>query len=323
MSASDARPSKEAGVVTMTPEELGDLYSRTTTPISVEPVGRERGRKIQARQSVFGPLRVHGFASRTALRASTPYSGEVYVLAHARAGLIAFCNGGRDVPMAVGRFASLSSPGDAVEVDVHPGHVGSELVMPRAVVEAAFTALTGLAPRHLRLDPSFVQTTPRGAAAMRILSVVEHELERGVLGAVPSIAERLADSLVYAILAAQGADAAIVPLDPGPACVRRVEEWVEANLGEPLTLSELGAVAGVSVRALQLAFRAHRGCTPLQFLRSRRLERARALLASGRELTVTAVALDCSFEHLGRFSVRYRERFGESPADTLRRARGG
>jgi AraC-like DNA-binding protein len=35
------------------------------------------------------------------------------------------------------------------------------------------------------------------------------------------------------------------------------------------------------------------------------------------ESTVTQVALDNGFSHLGRFSVAYRERYGETPSDRL------
>ena len=35
--------------------------------------------------------------------------------------------------------------------------------------------------------------------------------------------------------------------------------------------------------------------------------------------TVTEIALDNGFTHLGRFSVNYRELFGESPSETLAR----
>ena len=43
------------------------------------------------------------------------------------------------------------------------------------------------------------------------------------------------------------------------------------------------------------------------------------LLASSGE-TVTTIAIDCGFVHLGEFSRDYRNRFGETPLETLRRA---
>lgn len=65
--------------------------------------------------------------------------------------------------------------------------------------------------------------------------------------------------------------------------------------------------------------------TPLAYLRSRRLERVRetrrAAAAGGAEASVTQIAQRHGSAHLGRFSAYYRERFGESPSETLRSAR--
>ena len=58
-------------------------------------------------------------------------------------------------------------------------------------------------------------------------------------------------------------------------------------------------------------------------LRQARLARARRDLLEGLPgTTVTQTALQWGFQHLGRFSGEYARRFGESPSDTLRRARG-
>ena len=104
--------------------------------------------------------------------------------------------------------------------------------------------------------------------------------------------------------------------------LRRAEAWIEANLAEPIGVEEIAAEAGVSVRGLRAAFQRRRGCRPLEFLRARRLERARRLLlAPTPEATVTSVALDCGFFHFGRFARHYRECFGERPSTTLARGR--
>ena len=60
----------------------------------------------------------------------------------------------------------------------------------------------------------------------------------------------------------------------------------------------------------------------MMLLRRARLAQARAdLEAPGRNTSVTNVAYDCGFSHLGRFAQEYARRFGESPSETLRRAR--
>jgi transcriptional regulator GlxA family with amidase domain len=61
---------------------------------------------------------------------------------------------------------------------------------------------------------------------------------------------------------------------------------------------------------------------PRDMLLRFRLERARErLLKPGPTDTVTSIALDCGFAHLGRFPAAYRIAFGELPAETLARAR--
>lgn len=106
-----------------------------------------------------------------------------------------------------------------------------------------------------------------------------------------------------------------------PRHVRRVEDYIRAHADEPLTVSALAAEVGVSTRALQAGFRDFRGTTPMAYLKSVRLERAREALTQANPATdrVSSVALRWGFQHLGHFSAGYRRRFGESPSETLRR----
>lgn len=104
--------------------------------------------------------------------------------------------------------------------------------------------------------------------------------------------------------------------------VKRVEEWIDAHYADPVAVDDLAAVAGISVRSLQNAFRRLRGCTPMEALTRRRLEAAReALYAASPQTTVTQVAADCGFFHFGRFASQYRCAFGEVPSATLAEAR--
>jgi transcriptional regulator GlxA family with amidase domain len=100
-----------------------------------------------------------------------------------------------------------------------------------------------------------------------------------------------------------------------------LEDWIEAHLGEPITLGRLCSVVGVGERSLQLAFSARRGMSPMRFVTEQRLQAAhRRLAASGGIPDVTSVAIELGFTHMGRFSMTYREAFGELPSRTrLRR----
>jgi transcriptional regulator GlxA family with amidase domain len=96
---------------------------------------------------------------------------------------------------------------------------------------------------------------------------------------------------------------------------------MRSHAEEPLTVAEIANAVGVGPRALQAAFRASHGITPRQLLAEIRLEEARArLLAPEAEMTVTDAALASGFAHFGRFAAAYRERYGELPSETLRRA---
>ena len=98
-----------------------------------------------------------------------------------------------------------------------------------------------------------------------------------------------------------------------------LEAYVLAQLRKPLTADELARVAGVSTRAIQLAFRRHWDCTPSQFIRMRRLEAVRRILRCARPGTqISDVAMDFGFFKYGDFARYYREHFGELPSDTLR-----
>lgn len=105
--------------------------------------------------------------------------------------------------------------------------------------------------------------------------------------------------------------------------VRAAEAYMRANSDEPLTVEAVARAIGVGARALQKAFQVHRGASPRAVLTAFRMERARERLAvPDPAASVSDIALLSGFAHLGRFAVAYRARFGETPSQTLRRARG-
>jgi AraC-like DNA-binding protein len=105
-----------------------------------------------------------------------------------------------------------------------------------------------------------------------------------------------------------------------PRHVRRVEEYLQAHAHEPVCADQLAQLAGVSLRSLYAGFKDFCGVSPMQYLKDLRLDRARTDLLNLPDVpSVASVALRWGFAHLGRFSADYKERFGESPSETLRR----
>ena len=101
---------------------------------------------------------------------------------------------------------------------------------------------------------------------------------------------------------------------------RQLEEWIEANLNEPLTIGRLCQVADVGARSLQKTFIHRRGVSPMRFVLERRIVAAYHRLvraAPDNPINITQVALELGFTHLGRFSQVYRQVVGELPSETL------
>lgn len=104
--------------------------------------------------------------------------------------------------------------------------------------------------------------------------------------------------------------------------VRRFCEMLELHPAMPLRVPETSHAIGVSGRTLRLACQEQLGVSPTQYLLLRRMRLARRTLQrSSPDVTrVTDVATNLGFWELGRFSVKYRQIFGESPSATLRAA---
>jgi AraC-like DNA-binding protein len=109
---------------------------------------------------------------------------------------------------------------------------------------------------------------------------------------------------------------------PGASLVRKVEDLIAEQPAQ--SVIDICHGVGVSLRTLQRAFHRDLGIGPTRYLAVRRLASARnALLAADPdETTVTAIAVDHGFWELGRFAGYYRQMFGESPSETLRRRKG-
>jgi AraC-like DNA-binding protein len=107
-----------------------------------------------------------------------------------------------------------------------------------------------------------------------------------------------------------------------PRDVKRAIDYMESNLDAPITLADIVQVSGIPGRTLFKHFQDWKGVSPMRYLRNARFQQAReALRRAPPDTGVTDIAMAWGFSHMGRFSVEYRKRFGESPSDTLKRRR--
>jgi len=104
--------------------------------------------------------------------------------------------------------------------------------------------------------------------------------------------------------------------------VRTVEEYIEANIDQPLRLEDLVSLTGLSIRTIQETFKKHRGYTPSQFLREQRLLLAHKILQeSPPDSSILSIALSCGFATHAHFSECYKKRFGVTPLESQKKSR--
>ena len=194
---------------------------------------------------------------------------------------------------------------------------------------ALLRQLEVLLGRSVRRPPRFgpymdVSRGP-GLSWMRLAmwNLLERDVPHGLLSH-PMIRGRLEQTLLEGMLLATDHTfrEALEAPPPAmrPASVKRVMDAVQELPAEPYDANRLAAIGQVSLRTLQEAFRRYVGMSPMAYVHEVRLQRVHRQLraAAPGTTTVTDVAHEWGFVHLGRFARRYRERFGESPSQTLR-----
>jgi transcriptional regulator GlxA family with amidase domain len=105
--------------------------------------------------------------------------------------------------------------------------------------------------------------------------------------------------------------------------LRRARDLMDRDYARPLDVPAMARAALMSPAHFSRRFRAEYGETPYNYLMTRRMERAKALLRRG-DLTVTEVCVAVGCTSLGSFSTRFTELVGEPPsAYRARDHRGG
>lgn len=122
----------------------------------------------------------------------------------------------------------------------------------------------------------------------------------------------LASALVLAALSSIPVDTTSAFLDADTALVRAVN-FIDAHLGEHLSLEQIATVAGCSERSLRRRFRTVFGKTPTSFVTLRRVERACILLHFS-EYTIDEIADSCGFCDRYHLSNTFRRVRGIGPA---------
>lgn len=222
-------------------------------------------------------------------------------------------------------LAVLSAPGQEY---TRKGGAGDAMLLrvKSSLLEAALDGMAVSRSRRWLVQSTVLNLSPERLAQIRAFEARMRDAHGaqaswGSYGAVDvferAVADWLAEWLIEAAAARPVTEATLHR-------VAQLEQWIDEHLCEDLTLDRLCAVARLSPRSLQKTLLINRGLTPLGLVQERRLAAARRRLQrrSPGQL-ISNIALDCGFQHLGRFSVSYRDAFGESPKETASSGRCG
>jgi AraC-like DNA-binding protein len=195
-----------------------------------------------------------------------------------------------------------------------------------AALEHALEGMLGNRLRErLAFKPGIDWTSGLAASLRGQIDFLTHEIRRhGGVADNPIALASLTDLMVSLVLRGLPHNY-LERLENGrfgavPVYVRRAEDFMRAHAAVPIRMEQVAAAAGCSVRTLDAVFRRFRDTTPLAALHAIRLDQVHAELNQ----TVTGASVGeisrCyGFTNPGRFTAAYRRRFGESPAETVRR----
>ena len=165
-------------------------------------------------------------------------------------------------------------------------------------------------------DQRGVMATPldeaMGEAAVRLLECLRSPVEAAVLG--PGIVREM----VYRVLSGEqgGMLWALLGMHGQLAQIHGVLQRLHANPAKSLDVAAMAADAGMSVSAFHHHFKAVVGTSPLQYLKTLRLHKARMLMLHDR-LGAAAAADRVGYESASQFSREFKRFFGRTPTHEI------
>jgi AraC family transcriptional regulator len=171
------------------------------------------------------------------------------------------------------------------------------------------------------VDPNHIEIVPRFLVRDSVIESVVTQLAVEARSGSPSgllYAESACEFLAYHLVqrhstlskAASGQTPGGLPAHR----LRVIKNYIEENLGNPISLRELAELACVSMRHFERAFRQSSGAPPHRYVLERRVSAARDLLLSQPNLPIEEIARRLGFSSSSHLSAAFSRRMGCSPA---------
>ena len=153
-------------------------------------------------------------------------------------------------------------------------------------------------------------------AAERLLDVMERPLDARILG------KQIIREMLYHVLTGPrgGALLALVSRQTHFSLISRVLKRIESQYTENLSVDQLAAEANMSVSAFHHNFKSVTSTSPLQYLKTYRLHKARMLMVHD-GMKAGAAAMRVGYESPSQFSREFKRYFGLTPGEDVARIR--
>ncbi|EHN2761411.1 AraC family transcriptional regulator [Salmonella enterica subsp. enterica serovar Matopeni] len=153
-------------------------------------------------------------------------------------------------------------------------------------------------------------------AVERLLDVMERPLDARILGK-----QIIREILYYVLMGPRGgALLALVSRQTHFSLISRVLKQIEMKYTENLNVEQLAAEANMSVSAFHHNFKAVTSTSPLQYLKSYRLHKARMMMIHD-GMKASAAAMRVGYESASQFSREFKRYFGVTPGEDAARMR--
>lgn len=203
-----------------------------------------------------------------------------------------------------------------------PGFSSIAATVSRGILGLAWRSLYGAEKNGLPTFEIVADDSTPGMIALRSTLSLLHQKLLDNQGTDSLMASLLEELLIYQLLSAWPWSGAPVISNAAPGedrPIRLALEYIESNLAEKMAISEIATAAGVSVRMLQMMFKARLSCGPFSYLIGRRLDQVHNALQTSDAISIREAARRWGFVHMADLSRRYKERFGCTPTQTRAR----